>query len=492
MGKPARRWILPAMLVAWATWLGGDVARAEDDVQDIGPIGPPPPAGQSTPSAEDKARAQLAGARNLADQQKPEDARAKIRKALEIAPKSAAIRIEAAKLLARMGRLEQAASELTIAIELADAPAEALDQRAWMHLRLGRFDKAFADTHRAIILDPTEPRYRWGRTYLWSEVQAPDHAAREARQALELTPEDDRAIGLWMASRYLLTAGRLDESEKLARQLLGHPEFPSHGRACLALVLAARGQTAKALEQVDKLREDSPKTLSWMRTRGLVLLAGGRFAECRSQADDLLQKYDRSPEFWSLRGYANLHLGDLDKAKADAREAIKRENWYSHSPRILLARAWYLQTPTAPEARQALDQAVKKAPQDAGMIALRYLAARQAGDASARKQLAGAYKKLYYKQSIGARGIAYLLGRIDREQLLAELDALRDYWKRKHRPGIYYMLAVQARLDGRKAEARKWLQRAVKDAPPDNFAARAARRELEAPAPAGPDEKDRP
>src|SRR5262249_12225032 len=93
----------------------------------------------------------------------------------------------------------------------------------------------------------------------------------------------------------LLRAGRLLDSEKICRDLLGRAHDPAAegpARLCLGYALAASGRPRDGLEELE-------------RGRGSPALTGAERASARAWA-----------------GSGRLDLGDLDGASAAAREAL--------------------------------------------------------------------------------------------------------------------------------------------------------------------------
>jgi tetratricopeptide (TPR) repeat protein len=194
---------------------------------------------------------------------------------------------------------EGALKELQTAIKLNSNYATA---HHWYGLRLaeiGQSEEGVREIERARILDPLSVRISanvalalyFGRQY--------DRAIIEARNALELEPNDDGAHT--RLGEIYLQKGMLEEAFAEFRASYGPEERirPDLADLCLARAYAASGNRAEALRQLRKLQQQSWYTSSFLIARVYVTLG---------ENEEALR--------WLQKGF-NEYAGGMDWLKVD-------------------------------------------------------------------------------------------------------------------------------------------------------------------------------
>lgn len=257
---------------------------------------------------------------------RPEDAVAHYRRAVEEAPGDRRAREALASALARSGRADEA-------LELYRELVREDDASAVAHYNLGRLladrgdlEDAVTQLRRAVELAPDfgNAHYnlataldRWGRT---------EEALEAASRAIEAQPED-RGSRLLLA-RLLGRAGHHDRAEDELRTLLEADADDSEALLALAAVLEARasalgqaGRYAEAAAAYDRVVELAPGDASGHFGRATALLLAGEDAEARARLEASVQAH---PDDLALRhALARLLATAGDPAVRDGERALE-------------------------------------------------------------------------------------------------------------------------------------------------------------------------
>jgi len=165
------------------------------------------------------------------------------------------------------------------AIELNPSYAFAHDQFALLLAFLGRFEESIAESRRAAALDPLNPQVPLDATLALS-WQGDHQAAREhARRAADLDPT--YFFPEWSLGWIDIQAGRIEDAipHFERSKTMGSPAFVS---AWLAYAYGAVGDRARALAELDDLKDISPDGVITPFNNALVALGLGDHARAVS------------------------------------------------------------------------------------------------------------------------------------------------------------------------------------------------------------------
>jgi tetratricopeptide (TPR) repeat protein len=203
------------------------------------------------------------------------------RKAIELAPDNAVMRLGLAQTLNRMGDARTAFAELETAIRVAPSLAPAHFMMGALLERSGRDDEAIAEYTAAITNDPSLREAHLRLADALRRIGRLDQALSSYRRVLELESGSEEArFGEAMALAQLARYSEARESLRVAMSL--HPDQPAFAQA-LARLLAASPDSQvrdgrRALELVQALAKQH-KTTSVAETMAMALAEVGRFAD---------------------------------------------------------------------------------------------------------------------------------------------------------------------------------------------------------------------
>jgi lipopolysaccharide biosynthesis regulator YciM len=189
--------------------------------------------------------------------------------------------IELARRLARLESRDGAAAEAELRVAWAEA------ERAE-----GRSDEARKTVKRAVRQDP---RCVKGWIVL-GELEAERDRGRAALAAWSRVPALDRRAGPLVYPQLEATyasLGRTREFESFLRGLLESRPDDRAARIALARSLAARGDAAPALAELDQVLARDPEDLEARSTLGRILLAERRDAEVAKAHAELIASLER-------------------------------------------------------------------------------------------------------------------------------------------------------------------------------------------------------
>ena len=196
--------------------------------------------------------------------------------------------------------------ELELAVDLRASYAEAHSWLSWVLPLVGNPNDALERAKRAVELDPLSPEAvnHLSLSYLFNGEE--ERAVQEARRTQEISP--DFGTGHFYEALALYHVGRLAEAKSILRDL-SVPWAGSGPLATLALAHVATGDTTRARELLDHLREvDQPFNV------GLVLAALGE----EELAFEAFQEVDRWG-YWPTLAARYLFPGVLGPLREDPR-----------------------------------------------------------------------------------------------------------------------------------------------------------------------------
>lgn len=174
-------------------------------------------------------------------------------------------------------------------------------------LQLGRPQDAVEAGQKMIEIDGGSIWGRKAMARLFTASGRFNEAFREVRSALRVDPEDIDAMIQESSLHSVL--GRIEEGIAVARQAV---EFrPSHPgvHEVLANALMAKKLLAPALAQLDIEIENHPLRMSSRVLRGNLLLSVGRAEDALEEAERVLQETPNSGQAMMIRGWSQLALG---------------------------------------------------------------------------------------------------------------------------------------------------------------------------------------
>jgi tetratricopeptide (TPR) repeat protein len=263
-----------------------------------------------------------------------------------------------------LDNLDAALADLDRAIGLDPENGRAFSTRSWVHTRNGNLDAALADGDRAVVLLPNCACSHNNRGLALHNKERYREAVEVFDAALKVDPRFYFALN--NRGRSLTQLNQLDRAERDLRAALALKADYAPPHVNLGLIALRRGQRDRAIQAFTKAIERNPNLQSAYNERGLVrmerrewALAARDFAQASAiaprwifprnnwgnalrEAGDLvgaIRQYDLAlqldPGFsvaYANRGLAYERLKDLDRARADFRQARDRPLKYSNGP----------------------------------------------------------------------------------------------------------------------------------------------------------------
>ncbi|MFP4355117.1 MAG: tetratricopeptide repeat protein [Phycisphaerae bacterium] len=402
------------------------------------------------------------------------DAEILARRAVELAPKRAEAHVVLGRALAFNDQPQKALESFNKAIQLSDRPAEALSWRAEAWQKLRKHDKAKADLDRAIVLDPVNWRYYQARADFWWNHGATDKAMKDTELAWKLCQElakkedAEEKMDLRTDLAYLAAeAGAFEKALEVSDGLQKAEEdwVKQTYWDVRAEVYAGQGQYEKAIAEISKVIQNTESVTYAFSWRAEYKLKQGRFTAAIADLT-VVAAADGEAMDYAARGRAYALSGDMKRAMADAKTAVEGDDWDGSGADLM--GILHLIEGRNKQAAEAFERSLAKEPDYHYALLLRYIAANRAGDASAAEELQKAWDELYYKEYIGARLLALLLGKIDAEQLLVAAGKEPAHAQAELRNDAGYVIANAALIRGDKQTALKWLEKVARQAGPAN------------------------
>jgi tetratricopeptide (TPR) repeat protein len=209
------------------------------------------------------------------------EAVAQFRKAIELAPDDAVVRLNLAQALILMGAARAALTELEAAIRANPSLAPAHFMIGTLLERSGRDEEAIDEYKAAVTNDPSLRGAHLRLADALRRIGRLDAALSSYQRVLELNPDSEEArfgeaMALARLSRYAEARERLGVAMSL------HPDQPAFAEALARLLAASPDPQARdgsrALDLVQALAKEH-KTTSVAETMAMALAEVGRFAE---------------------------------------------------------------------------------------------------------------------------------------------------------------------------------------------------------------------
>lgn len=328
-------------------------------------------AGVSSPSPSSDAVGMHRQAIGLLQESRLAEAEAALRKALELAPDSAAVRNDLAVLLSRDGRVDQAVVLLELALRDNPGNADVQGNLGLLYLQSGQPDKALRCLRRCVELRPEAVegylnlstlfqsvgqlpetlrclqqalRHGPGSAEIWhrlgltfTRMKQPQDAIASYREALRLRPTYPEALNNLGA--LLREQGQLEEAVQCLRESLRIRPGAAKTLLNLGVALAAQRSTVEAEACYREVLRLQPQSHEALNNLGNLLQSQGRLEEALAVLDEALRKKPDYVEGHNNRGIALLKTGDIPAALGafDQALVLKPELADTHLNRAL---AW--------------------------------------------------------------------------------------------------------------------------------------------------------
>jgi tetratricopeptide (TPR) repeat protein len=209
------------------------------------------------------------------------EAIANFRRATELAPGNALMRLHLAQALSRTGQPRDALTEIDNAIDLDPRFAPAHVMKAALLERSGRDDQAIVEYTAAVTVDPTAREAHLRLADALRRVGRLDAALSSYRRVLDLAPDgEDGRFGEAMALAQL--SRDAEARERLTDAMTRHPDQPAFPQALARLLAASPDPQVRdgrrALDIARTLAKEH-QTTSVAETMAMALAELGRFDE---------------------------------------------------------------------------------------------------------------------------------------------------------------------------------------------------------------------
>ncbi|MEZ6185095.1 MAG: tetratricopeptide repeat protein [Planctomycetota bacterium] len=339
-----------------------------------------------------------------------DDAVTLLRETLPLAPRDPELHLQLGVALCKRGELREGLLAYDRGIECAPGNLELRSRRASLRAELEDFAGALEDSERVLAARPEHVEAHVSRSLALIGLERLPEALETLERAVGLAPTLSTAWGC--LGRVLRLLGRLPEAKRaLDRALELQPSF-DFARFQRAQVLRALGLPRDALADLEALvragktsrlvrqeqvicwlfvgeLEPAGATLEGLlrerpndpELRGLQVqwfALSGRHEQAISLADQILARHPRQVEALQFACLAALELGRHERALAYS-DGLMSLGGGSPRPCVIRATILHAMGRTA-EAKQALDEALRRAPRDVATYSLRAKISAQLGD----------------------------------------------------------------------------------------------------------------
>ena len=335
------------------------------------------------------------------------------------------------------------------------------------------YDRAIEDYNRAVQLDPKYALAFFNRARAYAEKRDYDRAVQDYTQSIQVNPNYAAAFN---------NRGNIHSDKKEYDRAMEDYDQALRLNPQYALAFNNRGILYRSRKEYDRAIHDYDEAIRLNPSYASAFNNRGNVYRDRKEHDRAIQDYDEAirlnPSYASAlnnRALAYRHKQDYEHSLADYEAAARVDpKLAQHKP---MGYALFYLGRMAQSA-EAMDRAVKSAPQDTYAVLWRYLtAAKDAGLPAAARELAENRARLK-ESSWPAPVVDFYLGKVDEKAMYAAAESL-DPNKKHERTCEANFYAAEARLLKRSsAEAIPLLRAAETECPPDYNAAHGARAEL--------------
>lgn len=202
------------------------------------------------------------GAIKLVYDREPVDAELEFQKAIRLNPNYAPAHNGYAHCLMEMAQVEKSLAECRLALELEPLDLENNLYLAWHYLSARQYDEAIEQLYRVLEIGPNFSLAHFLLGIAYEQKREFSKAIAEFYRTGELavTPVLSGFLGYTHAM-----AGRKDEAVKLLADLLKESKRNYVPPYSLALIYTGLGQTAEALEWLEKARIEQKRWRGWLK-----------------------------------------------------------------------------------------------------------------------------------------------------------------------------------------------------------------------------------
>jgi eukaryotic-like serine/threonine-protein kinase len=185
------------------------------------------------------------------------------RKSIELSPGYATAYHWYALLLTTVGRHDEAKATILRAQELDPLSLIISTNVGWVEQFARRYDASIEQLNRTLQMDPNYPTALGRRGEALLRQSKADLAVADFSKGVGLAPEDTE-LRAGLAAAYAV-AGRQRESEEILKTLLARPAEEYVSPYDIAIIYAALGQKATALDWLDRAFDGRAGRMAWIK-----------------------------------------------------------------------------------------------------------------------------------------------------------------------------------------------------------------------------------
>jgi tetratricopeptide (TPR) repeat protein len=218
----------------------------------------------------------------------PEEVVAFLEVVLERDPQNLNAQLDLIENLAHLGLFEEAKAVVKRALELDERSAPILVLHAQIERRQGHTDRALELTSRAVELDPRLESAWIEKTSLLAHTGATDEARRTLEAALESSPDTPR-LNVMYARLVEMADGDFGNAETRLRRALERDPFIVDGYPILADLLEGQDRAEEAVATLEAGLGHYPEDVGLHSRLGMLLARMGRSQEAEERLSRALR-----------------------------------------------------------------------------------------------------------------------------------------------------------------------------------------------------------
>ena len=316
----------------------------------------------------------------LVDDGRLDEAEATLRAAVANAAGYTRALLSLTRLLLRRGRAEQARALIAPRASLPSADVDTLTEFANAANASEHFDDAARAFERLIALQPGDAAVQARHAGALASANHFSSAAQSAQRALDKGAD---SAELWfIVATAAVGEDRFDDAERALREAcLRKPDYADAQRELAQLLWMRTGDAVAATRELDAALRRFPTDQSLLTIKAAVLQGAGDAQGAFALLEDIAQGTDASPPLLLTASEAASKIGSpraLEYARRAARATPDNVNALGQLCGALLGEGH------AEEVEQLTRDALRRRPDDQGIIALLTTALRMRGDPSYR------------------------------------------------------------------------------------------------------------
>lgn len=269
-----------------------------------------------------------------------EKAAAELQSLLAAKPKDSSVKANLVEVLIDLHRMPEARNLNQEILRKSPGDPHALLADGRMLMAEGKYQQAAADLQSAIKSDPNCARCYYFLGVTQTSLGLADLAKTSLARARELAPQmPDAAAAL---ANLAVQSGNPDEALALAGSALkANPDLVT-AYVTQARALISKGQLAQAEAPLEEALKRDAASLPAVATLLSLYMRQGKVQAAVPRISRLVEQYPQNPGLHVLLGVAYLNVKDLERAEANARQALaldpKAKDAYTLLANIDLAR----------------------------------------------------------------------------------------------------------------------------------------------------------